>query len=165
MPNDMSYVRVRSALAFVIGVLPFLGGSSSNVLKLDHLTKQEYSKLPGSAVISVEGRTTSKKQIIEGAMRRRAVELLRLESESNSRASQLILDRTREVGRAQSEAFDEWNILARSRYSMETDPQKLRVIQKEAQDLARRASRGAPEELKKIEARAGELLDQVRQTR
>ena len=140
-------------MAQVVGSSPAEAGGAPGpqVLRADQLTKQQFRRLPDSAVIEFQGQRMTKAQIRAMAARKAQAAMAKVEAAAGQRRAQF----EQEQAKLQADNTKVQAELARLR--------QIAAIQQEAAQLLQRSQRGLPAEQTQIEQRASQLLQQLQQ--
>jgi hypothetical protein len=149
-----------------------VGAARPQLIKTDALTEQQFRRqfrrLPDAAVIEIEGRRATVGELRAESVRRQREAAARLEA-ATRQARAAVESRRLELERRQQAQLEADNARALAEFSRLTAApdaaraQRFEAIREEASRLRARAPRASPAERARIEARAAELLEELRQ--
>ncbi len=149
-------------------LLGFLIQSSSSFAaeKLEKMTKEQYEKLPDTAIIDFKGREITKGQYRSEIKQRKEVAKARPATGSEAKANfepvraQFLRDEKAKLDTHNAKVNAEFE---RLRQRAAETSSKFKAIQDEANQLSIRSKTASQSERAQIDKRAGELLQQIKQ--
>jgi hypothetical protein len=163
----MQTEKIISLISIFI-LLGFLIQSSSSFAaeKLEKMTKEQYEKLPDTAIIDVKGRQITKGQYRSEIKQKRELAKARPATSSEAKANfeaaraQFLKDEKAQLDTHNARVNAEFE---RLRQKSAESSSRLKSIQDEANQLSIRSRTASPSERAQIDKRAGELLQQIKQ--